>query len=140
MGNCHNGPAPRAHSAPGPLSDMPMPACQPRLNAAYIASTARVDQMIANGFIDEVRRLDEQGHAAHVMRLRSLGYREFLAYLHGEQTREEATARMKQLTRNFAKRQLTWFRADRRIRWIVAGSDDNAGEWASEILNRFQLR
>ncbi|MCC6154999.1 MAG: tRNA (adenosine(37)-N6)-dimethylallyltransferase MiaA, partial [Candidatus Hydrogenedentes bacterium] len=87
-------------------------------NVLYDRINARVDQMIANGFIDEVRSLDALGHAPALLRLRSLGYREFLAHIHGHQTLEQATDRMKQLTRNFAKRQLTWFRADKRIRWI----------------------
>ena len=104
-------------------------------NVLYDRINARVDHMIANGFIDEVRRLDDQGHAAHIMRLRSLGYREFLAYLHGEQSLEHATARMKQLTRNFAKRQLTWFRADKRIRWISAKTPPNLSALAEDLVD-----
>lgn len=104
----------------------------------YERIDARVDHMIANGFIDEVRRLDERGHAPHVMRLRSLGYREFLAYLHGQQSLEHATARMKQLTRNFAKRQLTWFRADKRIRWVSPTND--LDRLASEVFKTPMLR
>ena len=92
----------------------------------YERINARVDHMIANGFIEEVRRLDEHGFAAHVMKLRSLGYREFLAHIHGQQTLEHATGRMKQLTRNFAKRQLTWFRADKRIRWIPTSNNEQS--------------
>jgi tRNA dimethylallyltransferase len=100
----------------------------------YQRINARVDHMIANGFIDEVRRLDEQGHAPHVMRLRSLGYREFLAYLHNEQSLEQATDRMKQLTRNFAKRQLTWFRADKRIRWTSINKGQTTSDLANAVL------
>ncbi len=100
----------------------------------YQRINARVDHMIANGFIDEVRRLDKQGHAPHVKRLRSLGYREFLAHLHGEQTLEQATDRMKQLTRNFAKRQLTWFRADKRIQWLRGDAGERSRELAEQAL------
>ncbi|NUM54528.1 MAG: tRNA (adenosine(37)-N6)-dimethylallyltransferase MiaA [Candidatus Hydrogenedentes bacterium] len=109
------------------LIDWPRPVLYERINA-------RVDHMIANGFIDEVRRLDELGHAPHIMRLRSLGYREFLACIHGQQSLEHATGRMKQLTRNFAKRQLTWFRADKRIEWLHA--TDNLEQLAGEALRK----
>lgn len=101
------------------LIDWPRPELYARINA-------RVDHMLADGFIDEVRRLDEQGYAPQVMKLRSLGYREFLAHIHGQQTLEQATGRMKQLTRNFAKRQLTWFRADKRVRWIPASNNEQS--------------
>jgi len=100
----------------------------------YDRINARVDHMIANGFIDEVRRLDERGHAPHLIRLRSLGYREFLAYLHGEQAIEHATDRMKQVTRNFAKRQLTWSRADKRIVWMPAENTNTLVDTVLDLL------
>jgi len=102
----------------------------------YDRINARVDQMLANGFIDEVRRLDAQGHAPALMRLRSLGYREFLAHIHGHQTLEPATDRMKQLTRNFAKRQLTWFRADKRIQWLSPDDVAFASQLVDTMANR----
>lgn len=104
----------------------------------YERINARVDDMLANGFIDEVRRLDQLGYAPHIKRLRSLGYREFLAHLHGEQTLEEATARMKQVTRNYAKRQLTWFRSDKRVKWLSAASSVSTDCFASEAMELFK--
>ncbi|MCC6798428.1 MAG: tRNA (adenosine(37)-N6)-dimethylallyltransferase MiaA [Candidatus Hydrogenedentes bacterium] len=103
----------------------------------YDRINARVDQMLANGFIDEVRRLDAQGHAPALLRLRSLGYREFLSHIHGHQTLEHATDRMKQLTRNFAKRQLTWFRADKRITWIAMNANMDRRHLADTFLKLF---
>ena len=104
----------------------------------YDRINARVDQMLASGFIDEVRRLDAQGHAAALMRLRSLGYREFLAFIHGHQTLEHATDRMKQLTRNFAKRQLTWFRADKRVRWMGMKETVDPAGLAAKLIEHVQ--
>ncbi len=87
-------------------------------DALYARIDARVDRMLREGFLDEVRALIDRGYAPHIERLRSLGYREMAAYLRGECTFEEAAAQMKQNTRRYAKRQLTWFRADPRIQWI----------------------
>src|SRR5690606_836328 len=86
----------------------------------YARINARVDVMLANGFIDELKALIEQGYGPHLEQLRTLGYKEFMAYLGGKCGYETAAAAMKQNTRRFAKRQLTWFRADDRIEWIAA--------------------
>jgi len=100
----------------------------------YERINARVDQMMAQGFIDEVRRLDAQGYAPHLRRLRSLGYAEFLAYIHGEKSLGEATERMKKVTRNFAKRQLTWFRADKRVSWLQTRAEDDMKSHLDTVL------
>ncbi|MGI6460956.1 MAG: tRNA (adenosine(37)-N6)-dimethylallyltransferase MiaA [Candidatus Hydrogenedentales bacterium] len=100
----------------------------------YKRIDARVDRMIEQGFIEEVQRLLDAGHAKHLYRLRSLGYREIAAFLAGEKTREEAVASMKQNTRRFAKRQLTWFRADPAIQWLSASPARSSESYADEIL------
>lgn len=95
----------------------------------YARINERVERMIAAGFIDEVERLLEKGYEPQLMRLRSLGYREFIAHLRGELTLEEAIAGMKQATRRFAKRQLTWFRGDPRVHWLATdGTHDTAAQ------------
>lgn len=78
----------------------------------------RVDVMLANGLIAEVESLLAAGYARGTAALRSFGYRELIAYLDGECTYVEAISQLKQNTRRFAKRQLTWFRRDTRIEWI----------------------
>ena len=78
----------------------------------------RVDVMLANGLIAEVESLLAAGYARGTAALRSFGYRELIAYLDGECTYLEAIEQLKQNTRRFAKRQLTWFRKDTRIEWI----------------------
>ena len=78
----------------------------------------RVDVMLANGLIAEVESLLAAGSARDAIALQSFGYRELIAYLDGECTYTEAVSQLKQNTRRFAKRQLTWFRKDTRIEWL----------------------
>ena len=78
----------------------------------------RVDVMLANGLIAEVESLLAAGHARDSVALQSFGYRELIAYLDGDCTYLEAISQLKQNTRRFAKRQLTWFRKDTRIEWL----------------------
>ena len=78
----------------------------------------RVDVMLANGLIAEVESLLAAGYARDTVALQSFGYRELIAYLDGECTYLQAVQQLKQNTRRFAKRQLTWFRKDTRIEWV----------------------
>ena len=78
----------------------------------------RVDMMLANGLIAEVESLLASGYARNSVALQSFGYRELIAYLDGGCTYLEAISQLKQNTRRFAKRQLTWFRKDTRIKWL----------------------
>ena len=78
----------------------------------------RVDVMLANGLIAEVESLLAAGYSRDTIALQSFGYKELIAYLDGECTYIEAISQLKQNTRRFAKRQLTWFRKDTRIEWI----------------------
>lgn len=80
----------------------------------------RVDKMIANG-------LEEEAHAVYPLRqfnsLQTVGYREMFLYFDGEISREEAIRLIKQNSRHYAKRQMTWFGADKTIRWLDAKMD-----------------
>ena len=78
----------------------------------------RVDVMLADGLIAEVESLLAAGYARDTVALQSFGYKELITYLDGNWTYTEAVAQLKQNTRRFAKRQLTWFRKDTRIEWI----------------------
>ena len=78
----------------------------------------RVDVMLTNGLIAEVESLLAAGYARDSIALQSFGYRELIAYLDGNCTYMEAISQLKQNTRRFAKRQLTWFRKDTRIEWL----------------------
>ena len=78
----------------------------------------RVDIMLANGLVAEVETLLAAGYTRDTVALQSFGYRELIAYLDGKCTYVEAISQLKQNTRRFAKRQLTWFRKDTRLEWI----------------------
>ncbi len=84
----------------------------------YERIDARVDQMIADGLVQEVRQLQELGCTADMVAMQGLGYKEILAYLNGTYTLEEAVYIIKRDTRHFAKRQLTWFKRERDVIWL----------------------
>ncbi len=78
----------------------------------------RVDLMIEKGLVKEVKSLLESGINADMISMQGLGYKEILQYLNGIIPLEEAIERIKQNTRHFAKRQLTWFRREHDIIWV----------------------
>ncbi len=84
----------------------------------------RVDRMITAGLVDEVRELERRGYARELNALNTFGYREVFDHLDGELDLAETAAQIKMGTRRYAKRQLTWFRKDRRVTWIDAGEND----------------
>ncbi|HBC94912.1 MAG TPA: tRNA (adenosine(37)-N6)-dimethylallyltransferase MiaA, partial [Pelotomaculum sp.] len=98
----------------------------------------RVDAMIAAGLVEEVRRLLESGYSKELNAMRSLGYKEIAACLTGEISLEEAVALLKRNTRRFAKRQLTWFRRDGRIRWLDVDKFGSLKALAKEITKSLE--
>ena len=78
----------------------------------------RVDMMLEAGWVAETERLLDAGYGPHLDRLKALGYREIAAHLRGEQDLATAVSAAKQHHRRYAKRQMTWFRADPRIHWL----------------------
>lgn len=84
----------------------------------YNRINLRVDQMIEEGLVEEVRGLKERGYKKEMVSMQGLGYKEILDYLDGIYTLEEAVEIIKRDTRHFAKRQLTWFRRERNVEWI----------------------
>ena len=84
----------------------------------YDAIDRRVDRMMAEGLLDEVKGLRAKGYGRQLPAMQAIGYAQLLAYLEGEIPLEKAVEDIKRATRQFAKRQLTWFRRDERIRWF----------------------
>lgn len=78
----------------------------------------RVDLMMQEGLLEEVRGLKEKGYTKKLVSMQGLGYKEILDYLDGECSLEDAIYRLKRDTRHFAKRQLTWFRRERETIFI----------------------
>ena len=78
----------------------------------------RVDRMLSDGLLDEVRRLQTAGYDRGSKAMRSIGYKEAGAYLSGEYPLEEARRLIQRNTRHYAKRQLTWFNAEKSTLWL----------------------
>jgi tRNA dimethylallyltransferase len=97
---------------------------------------ARVDAMLAAGLLDEVRRLAAAPQTLSRTARQALGYRELLEHLSGETTLDEAVADIKTHTRQFAKRQLTWFRSLEECRWIKMSENYNAIRTAQHVWTK----
>lgn len=93
----------------------------------------RVDRMVEDGLVEEVRNLLGSGYSRDLFSMQSLGYREIAAYLEGEVPLEEAIALVKRNTRRFAKRQMTWFRRDKGIFWLELGEHMDKSRAVEEI-------
>ena len=92
----------------------------------------RVDKMLEAGLLEEIRGLLARGVPEKCTAMQAIGYKEFLGALAGFCTPEEAADQVRQSSRRYAKRQLTWFRRNSAVHWLVRG----AGETTGEILLR----
>ncbi len=84
----------------------------------YDRINRRVDIMMEKGLVDEVKKLLEMGFEKNLTSMQGIGYREIISYLDNEYSLDEAVESIKQNTRHFAKRQLTWFRREKSVDWI----------------------
>lgn len=84
----------------------------------YDKINQRIDAMIEEGLLEEVRALREKGYTRDMVSMQGLGYKEILDYLNGECTLEEAIYTLKRDTRHFAKRQVTWMKRERDVCWV----------------------
>ena len=91
----------------------------------YDKIAVRVDIMVKNGLLDEVKALKTKGYHKQMVSMQGLGYKEILSYLDGECTLEEAIYTIKLETRHFAKRQLTWFRREKDCIWMDKSQYDH---------------
>jgi len=82
----------------------------------YERINTRVDEMMNAGFLEEVKNLLRQ-HSPHLQAFHAVGYKEMIAHLQGEKSLDEAVSEMKQNTRKYAKRQLTWLRKEKNVHW-----------------------
>ncbi|HAP20614.1 MAG TPA: tRNA (adenosine(37)-N6)-dimethylallyltransferase MiaA [Lachnospiraceae bacterium] len=95
----------------------------------------RIDQMIDHGLISEVDNLLKKGYDNSLVSMQGLGYKELIPYLQKKCTLDEAIYVLKRDTRHFAKRQLTWFRRERNVRWLDKSLVSSDEEILKEILN-----
>ena len=89
-----------------------------RRDILYDRINQRIDKMLENGLVEEVKRLKEEGCTRDMVSMQGLGYKEILDYLDGRCTLDEAVYILKRDTRHFAKRQLTWFKRERDVIWV----------------------
>ena len=94
---------------------------------------ARVDAMFARGLVDETRELLKRGLAKNKTAMQAIGYRQVVEYLRGERPLKETIELVKIRTRQFAKRQLTWFRAQKNLEWIELKPDEPLERVTQEI-------
>ena len=90
----------------------------------YARIEKRVDQMIEQGLIEEVRGLLDSGVPADCQAMKAIGYKEIVPYIRGEASWEETDYLLKLNTRHYAKRQLTWMRREEDVLWVDALHDD----------------
>jgi tRNA dimethylallyltransferase len=95
--------------------------------------------MIADGLLGEASELESRGYGPNLNALNTVGYREAFACIHGELSHEKMLAQFKQNSRRYAKRQLTWFRRDSRVRWMQMSDTCPAEEVAGIIAREFRL-
>ena len=84
----------------------------------YQRINQRVDQMIVTGLIEEVQALLRKGYAKDLPSFQALGYKEVVEFLEGKRTREQMIEELKKRTRHFARRQMTWFKRFKSVRWF----------------------
>ena len=126
----------------------------PRYDAVYIGLTfedradlralidARVDAMLSQGLVEEVRALLSAGVSPSSTALQAIGYKELLGALRGEKSLAEATEEIKLRSRQYAKRQLTWLRRNKAIHWIFWKKERDfprALQLSTEILSAHGL-
>ncbi len=105
----------KEHVSPYNLAYFVLNAPRPLL---YERIDARVDEMLKNGLVEEVKNLHRMGCHREMVSMQGLGYKEILSWLGGEYPYEEAIRILKRDTRHFAKRQLTWFRREGEVTWV----------------------
>lgn len=107
----------RAEKLQSPFDFLMIGLTMPR-DLLYERINRRVDLMIEEGLVDEVKELLHTMQNEQLTSMQSLGYKELIPYIHGEISLEEAVELIKKRTRQFAKRQLTWFRHMEDIHWF----------------------
>lgn len=104
----------------------------------YERINKRVDLMLENGLLEEARKFYEKSGESGGFQ--AIGHKEFYPFFKGEITFEEAVDRLKQQTRRYAKRQLTWFRKNEKINWIYADQSENVLGEALKIIGKEQQK
>jgi tRNA dimethylallyltransferase len=105
----------------------------------YERINSRVDDMLRQGLVDEVRGLLAKGYHPALTSMQGIGYKETIRYIHGECSLTQAADAVKQATRHYAKRQLTWFRHQAKIGHIINKEHKTTDEIVTEIRRKHVL-
>jgi tRNA dimethylallyltransferase len=100
----------------------------------YRVIETRVDRMIENGLVAEIEQLRSLGYHSNLNAMQTVGYREVFDYFDNKYNFDEMIRLIKQRSRNYAKRQLTWFRKDTRITWFSVDEFQDLNELCDEIM------
>lgn len=106
----------------------------PRRETLYARINHRVEHMLTFGWLDEVRALIARGISATAKPFEFIGYSQLRAHLENQLTLEAAVAEIQAATRNFAKRQLTWFRKEPSVHWLDAFGDSASAVTSAAAL------
>ena len=93
--------------------------------------------MIEIGLVEEVKRILENGYDKNLNSLNTVGYKEIISFLDNEITLDRAIELIKRNTRRYAKRQLTWFKADERIKWYNVSSQEDIDDLILQLIKDF---
>ena len=100
----------------------------------------RIDQMLKEGLVEEVRSALAYGCTKKMVSMQGLGYKEIIPYLEGSCSLEDAVYILKRDTRHFAKRQLTWFRREQDVIWVVKTEQATTKEQLAYMMEQLQTR
>lgn len=98
----------------------------------------RVDAMVKKGLVQEVNKILDMGYSEELISLQAIGYKEIISHIKDEISLEEAIELVKKKSRNYAKRQLTWFRRDDRIKWIDIEDYQNLSQ-VIEVIKEYVI-
>ncbi len=104
----------------------------------YERINRRVDEMVSNGLIEEVKELKNIGYTSEINSLQTVGYQEVFMHLNGEIDYAAMVELIKRNSRRYAKRQLTWFRRDERIKWFMIDNDTDFSKLSTDIIKHFK--
>ena len=102
-------------------------------NELYERINRRTEIMWNSGLVEEVKEILAMGYSPKLNSLNTVGYKETIAFLNGKMTEKETIEKIKQNTRRYAKRQITWFRKNNKIKWL-SGNEKNIAEMILQDL------
>lgn len=98
----------------------------------------RIDIMLEDGLLDEVRSLVDEGYSRDLVSMQGLGYKEMIDYIQERYTLDEAVYTLKRDTRHFAKRQVTWFKREKQVTWVNKNEFDSEADILSFMIERLR--